>query len=170
MIHHIANFQGGTVGLATSASYATTATNLVNPFIAAGASGLSTIINNGAGSNYATATVIDPTTSGYTILERSITKSSTGFTPTQTGYYQITFNIGARDTGGANTLFYFMIGVNGAAYTVRAQSIVSNFESIQTLNTVASVSAGQLIDFRIGTTGGDSITFGNFDVIISKVG
>jgi hypothetical protein len=105
-----------------------------------------------------------------TILNQGgFTVGSTGITPTVSGYYEIRIDAFGLDAGGNPTTLTSFIGVNNAGVAQRLQGAFA-FGYVTIANSVVQqVDAGELIDFRFGTTGGELITIQGASVFVRRI-
>jgi hypothetical protein len=95
-----------------------------------------------------------------------MTRGTTGVNPGTTGVYEIRMDGFGLDAGGNDTLLTCFIGVNGVAQAQRVITVPASGYGNFSISCVSSVTAGQLIDFRFGTTGGELITIQGASVFI----
>lgn len=158
-----------TVTSASFASYAVSSSFLDTPYIYLWGNPNQGINNSSTIYSTNTRIPLNGLTNAY--QRGSFTVSSTGVTPSISGWYEIQCIVSGLDAGGANTLFSLGAGVNGTAITgTTLTTVVSSGYGMLTVNAIAYVTAGQLIDFRCGTTGGELITVNNTSVIITYRG
>jgi hypothetical protein len=101
-----------------------------------------------------------------TFIEGTMSRDTTGVTPGTSGVYEIRMDGFVLDAGGSNTLLTSFIGVNGVSIAQRLETIPSSGYGNFSISCVASVTAGQLIDFRFGSTGGELLTVQGASVFI----
>jgi hypothetical protein len=127
-------------------------------------------INNST-TTYASSTRISLTAAGMTteLNQGGFTVGSTGITPTVSGIYEIRIDCFGLDAGGNPTTLTSFIGVNNAGVSQRLIGAFA-FGYVTIANScVSSVAAGQLIDFRFGTTGGELITIQGASVFVRRI-
>jgi hypothetical protein len=125
---------------------------------------------NNSSTIYSTSTRLNLTAAMTTGLNQGgFTVSSTGITPTVSGFYEIRIDAFGLDAGGTPTLLTSFIGANSVGLSQRLHnSLTSGYVTIAN-SCVANVTAGQLIDFRFGTTGGELITIQGASVFVRKI-
>lgn len=153
---------------ATSASFATTSSYLATPTIC-----LYGDLNQFSNTNtalYSAARIISASvlTNKFTI--GNFTVSNAGIAPNESGFYEITYTGFGTDAGGNATVGYLMMGVNNAEVARTEVSHVALFRAGYNISLINQVNAGQLIDFRMGTSGGEAITLNNTTIIVKRVG
>ena len=127
-----------------------------------------TAINNSS-TTYSTSTRISMTAMTTILNQGGFTVGSTGITPTVAGYYEIRIDAFGLDAGGSNTTLTSFIGVNNVGVTQRLTSCLSNIYIGIANSAVAQVDAGELIDFRFGSTGGELITIQGASVFVRRI-
>jgi hypothetical protein len=152
--------------VAQTASYAHTASNWDTPTVAIQGNPNQAI--NNSSTTYGTSTRISMTAMS-TAFNDGFTVSSTGVTPTVSGIYEIRIDAFGLDAGGNNTTLTSFIGVNNAGVAQRLISCISSIYTSVANSCVSSVAAGQLIDFRFGSTGGELITIQGASVFVRKI-
>lgn len=132
--------------------------------------GNSNLAVNNSSTIYTTATrmsmVSNMTT---TFIEGTMPRDATGITPGKTGIYEIRmdgFVLDAGGVGGGNTLLTCFIGVNGAMQAQRLETVPNAGYGNFAISCVSSVTAGQLIDFRFGSTGGELLTVQGVSIFV----
>jgi hypothetical protein len=124
---------------------------------------------NNSSTTYSTSTRISMTAMTTILNQGGFTVGSTGITPTVSGIYEIRIDAFGLDAGGSSTLLTSFIGVNNAGVAQRLANFpISLYMSIAN-SAVAQVNAGQLIDFRFGSTGGELITIQGASVFVRRI-
>lgn len=119
---------------------------------------------------YADATVINISGLTNKFSIGGFTVSSTGITPAVSGFYEISYTGYGIDNGVSPTVGYLMAGVNNAEAVRTEISHPTVYRNGYVLRTIHQVTAGQLIDFRMSTSGGESIQMRNATIIIKRLG
>jgi hypothetical protein len=101
-----------------------------------------------------------------TFTEGNMTIGGTGITVAKSGVYEIRMDGFVLDAGGNPTLLTCFIGVNGVSQAQRLETIAASTYGNFAISCVASVTAGQLIDFRFGSTGGELLTVQGASVFV----
>ena len=154
---------------AVSSSFATTSSYLANPIVSIEGVNTPQFVNNSS-VTYSTCTRLNPTGTDVTSrFNRGFTVNTTGITPTISGFYEIEANMSVLDLGGSNTLFTSFIGVNGVAQSTRQTIVIAGTYVVLSNKTTVFVTAGQLIDFRNGSTGGERIDLSNFNLTVKLI-
>jgi len=130
-----------------------------------------TFFVNNSNTSYAAAAILD--TSGLAgvtvILEDGIGRVFQGYIVPVNAFYEIEMNGEAVDGGSSPTPLISFIGVNGVQVARRAGHIQTSQFGYFSIKTTAFVQAGQLIDFRFLTGGGQSVSIPNFNITIKQV-
>ena len=119
---------------------------------------------------YSAATVFNPSVLTSSFSVGGFTVSSTGITPSISGFYEISYNGWVQDNAGGATNGYFFIGVNNAEVKKVWATVASDYAYSISFNTIRQVTSGQLIDFRISTGGNQSLTIKDTTLTIKRVG
>ena len=151
-----------------TASFATSASFVSSPYIYLYGNPSQNINNSSTAYSTNTRIPVNGLIAPYT--RGSFTVGATGITPNVTGWYEIHCNVFGLDAGGANTTFSLGIGINGAAIaSTLLQSVISGIYGSISVCGVGFATAGQLIDFRAGSTGGELITVQGMNVIVKYI-
>jgi hypothetical protein len=157
-----------TASNAVSSSFAETASYLATPTICMQGVPDQNINNNTV--VYATSTRIDLTNLSTKFSIGSFTVGATGITPNESGFYKIEYSGWVLDNGTNPTIAYVTMGVNGVEVS-RTQATVATSAGIPiNFQTIHQVTAGQLVDFRMGTSGTESIRVRHTTIILTRVG
>jgi hypothetical protein len=157
-----------TVLNAENAAFAVTASYLATPTICMQGVPDQNINNNTV--VYATSTIIDLTNLSTKFSIGSFTVGATGITPNESGFYKIEYSGWVLDNGANPTVGYFTMGVNGVEVSRTQASLSVNYGIPINFQTIHQVTAGQLVDFRMGTSGNESIRVRHTTITVTRVG
>ena len=153
---------------ALSAVSATTASYLATPTICVQGDINQTV--NVTTTLYSASTRLNITGSATKFSIGSFTVGATGITPNQSGFYKIEYSGWVEDNGGSATNGIFTIGVNNVEAARTQVTVNTGWYSNISFNTIHQVTAGQLIDFRLGTSGAQSLQVRDTTITLTRVG